>query len=124
MSEWGAKISQKYKDVNTCDDKDLVFSTEWNTPKIVEKGEIILTVPSYSIGEKTIYHNYGWVGVLTYVNSNNNEYHFCDLNFFLGNVNYSFCKIKENSFTIEIYNNENKENTFNVSYFILIEKIE
>ncbi len=126
MAKWGIKVSQPNKDVKTCADKDLVFSSDWNTPKIVESGMTTLAVAANSQGQKTIYHNYGWVGVLVYVNLKPNEYYFCDSSSYYvgpGYRDYAICKIEENSFTVSIRNITDQEITFNVSYFILREEM-
>jgi len=125
MAEWGIKVSQPNKDVNTCDDKDLVFSTDWNTPKIIERGSITLTVAKDGYEEVTINHNYGWIGVLVYAELKPNKYYFADSYSLLPgeNPNSCDCSIEENSFTIDIYNGENQERTFNITYFLLRESI-
>jgi len=57
MAKWGAKISQEYKDVKTCADKDLVFSSDWNTYRIKQ---IVRRTISNSVTD-VYYHNLGYV---------------------------------------------------------------
>ncbi len=54
---YGIKVSQTGHDVKTCDDKDLVFSSDWNTYKI--KQEVLLNVV---VGTPYTYnHNLGYI---------------------------------------------------------------
>lgn len=54
---YGIKVSQTGHDVKTCQDKDLVFSSEWNTYKI--KQEVLLNVV---VGTPYTYnHNLGYI---------------------------------------------------------------
>jgi len=123
MAKWGIKVSQPNKDVKTCADKDLVFSTNWNTPKIIERGNTTLTVANYTEGEVTINHNYGWVGVLVYIDLAPNKYYFCDASSYgTGQLSYGWCYIYENCFTVYINNWSGAERTYNIQYLILREK--
>jgi len=71
---YGIKVSQTGHDVKTCDDKDLVFSSDWNTFKIKQSGIVYCeNIPcgNYDIGvfmpgekEVIIDHNLGYVPVL------------------------------------------------------------
>ncbi len=60
MAEWGIKVSQPNQDVKTCADKDLAFSSQWNSLKIYSRGEGQIEVPAYSVSELIINHNLGY----------------------------------------------------------------
>ncbi len=134
MAQWGIKVSQPNKDVKTCADKDLAFSSQWNTLKILLSGFArINDIPAggYDVvfypGEKslTINHNLGYVPMfLAYANFGNGK--------FL--INESFGSINDlDGFKAEITNSqitfyvENWSTTqpkdVDIYYFLLIESI-
>lgn len=48
MSDYGIRISKEGKDVKTCEDRDLILSSEFDTPKIGMTGRLTLTYPDWS----------------------------------------------------------------------------
>ena len=60
MAEWGIKVSQPNKNVNTCADKDLAFSSQWNSLKIYDKGEAEIQYSGGGEMSLTINHNLGY----------------------------------------------------------------
>jgi hypothetical protein len=57
---FGIKVSKPGYDVKTCDDKDLVFSSQWNVFKIKARGSLTVTVPPMTIQEAEATHNLGY----------------------------------------------------------------
>lgn len=60
MGNFGIKIALPGQDALTVADKDLVFSSKYNTLKIVSKGTVNITTNGSGIGSTTIAHNLGF----------------------------------------------------------------
>jgi len=80
--DYGKKASQPGYDVKTATDKNLIFSTKFNSLKISSEGATTLSVPHSTTATKTIAHglsyapsHYVFVKELTYGGS---DYWICD----------------------------------------------
>ncbi len=62
---YGIKVAKPNEDVKTCDDKDLVFSSEWDTYKIREQVSLTIEVEALGWGgyggTETYTHDYGFI---------------------------------------------------------------
>jgi len=126
---YGIKVSQTGHDVKTCDDKDLVFSSDWNTPKIIGEGSAFLNVGSGQNGEITVNHNYGMVGVLAFADlKEENKFTFLDGSGIVsdpmsGNeYNSSSMEISATQLKFNIYNRCGSNRTFHIYYKFLREQ--
>jgi len=127
MAKWGAKVSQPNKDVKTCPDKDLVFSSDWNTPKILGRASGSLTVEDGQNNSIIITHNYGFVGAMVYIDLIPDNYSFADATGITSEghhiKSYSFVTISNNQIEITIYNFCGSERTFHIYCLILRENV-
>lgn len=69
MADWGIKVSKPGFDVKTCDDKDLIMSSEFNTFKVKAVGSTSGTyahglayVPAYFSSSQISATQYGIIG--------------------------------------------------------------
>jgi len=60
MADYGIKISKSGDDVKTADDKDLVFSSKFNSPKIFASGTATVTTDGSGDGTTSVTHSLGY----------------------------------------------------------------
>lgn len=60
MPKYGTKISKPNINVLTASDADLIFSSEFNTPKVFAKGSLTLTTDGSGNGTVSVAHNLGF----------------------------------------------------------------
>jgi len=60
MGNWGAKVSQKGYNVNTCADRFLTFSSAFPTLKVFSTQAVSTTIPASGTNTITITHNLGY----------------------------------------------------------------
>lgn len=121
----GIKVSQSGKDAKNCLDKELVFSSEWNTFKIFSKGETTLTVNNGATGTKTIAHNLGYhPASFVFIKWNGSRYASPGDDGFpdsLANRMWWHYTTSSN-LIIKIKNNTGSQEVYGIKYIILIEE--
>jgi hypothetical protein len=110
---FGIKVSKPGYDVKTCNDKDLIFSSQWNVFKIKARGSFTVTVPPRTIQEVEVRHNLGYSPAF--------------LAFFDNASPGRFYPMREVSSTpsslfFRLVNISNASQTFQIVYFLLAEK--
>ena len=105
------------------EDKDLVFTSDKNTPKIIVSGSTTLThTGGGGIENTTVTHNRGWAGAMVYANlDGGNRYYFLDAGDGTdsGDNASGWVTLEEDSFTVYIVSSTAR--TYNIYYFLLQE---
>lgn len=125
MAEWGIKVSQENQNVNTCQDKDLVFSSDWNTFKIIERKSANLFVANGTNSSYTFTHSYGMVMALVFVDLADNKYSFSEASNRVseGHWNGCYTEISNNQVKVDIYNRGGIDKFFHIYCFLFRESI-
>jgi len=140
--DYGKKVSQDGYNVKTCDDKNLVFSSKFNSLKIKDESATTLSVNNGATQTKTIAHGLGYAPshyvFAKVLNYDSNDFWVCDGGgqyqlpiydpskatgdgSFLGDFSYFKVYTDATNLYIEIENQSGANKTYDIYYYILIE---